>query len=101
MVLTYRGHRSGRAFSIPLRYAPMANGRLVALAVDRRRKLWWRSFTTPRDATAVLRRERIPVVGAVAEGRGRDEAAAAYTGRYRRAGRLVRDAALVVFEPSG
>jgi hypothetical protein len=100
-VLTYHGHRSGRTFSIPVRYAAMSDGRLVALAVDRRRKLWWRSFATPRDATVMLRRERIPVVGRVAEGRGREEASAAYTARYRRSGRLVADAALVVFEPSG
>ncbi len=42
VVLTYHGHRSGRAFSIPLRYAELHDGGLVALAVDHERKLWWR-----------------------------------------------------------
>ena len=44
LVLSYRGHRSGRTFRIPLRYAETADGAFVAVAVRPDRKLWWRSF---------------------------------------------------------
>jgi hypothetical protein len=101
VVLTYHGHRSGRVFSIPLRYAELSDGRLVALAVDRERKLWWRSFTRPRSATLTLRREQVAVMGALVDGHRRDEALAAYTARYRRSSGIAQNAALVVFERSG
>jgi hypothetical protein len=100
-VLTYRGRRSGQTFSIPLRYAEMTDGRLVALAVHPKRKLWWRSFNAPRDATLTLRGEHLAVVGALVGGRARDEARAVYAARYPRSARLLEDAALVMFERSG
>ena len=55
LVLTYRGHRSGRTFRIPLRYATMPGDRVVALAVGADGKLWWRSFSEPGPATLVVR----------------------------------------------
>jgi hypothetical protein len=100
LVLTYAGHRSGRTFSIPLRYAELPDRRVVIVAVRPRRKLWWRSFAAPLDATALLRGRHVTVVGRLVDGEARDEALAAYDARYRRSAHLVRDAAVVVLEPS-
>jgi hypothetical protein len=101
LVLTYRGHRSGRTFSIPLRYAELPDRRLVTVAVGPSRKLWWRSFRSPGDATITLRGVELLATGSLAGGSVRDEAAAAYTTRYPRSGRVLDAAALVVFERSG
>ncbi len=101
LVLTYRGHRSGATFSIPLRYAETPDGRFVAAAVDREQKRWWRSFTEPRTATLLVRGTKLAVVGAVADGPRHDAAHAAYVGRYPRSAGLLGDAALVVFGRAG
>ena len=100
LVLTYRGHRSGRSFSIPLRYAALSNGRVVSLAVEPDRKLWWRSFADPREAELALRGRRRRVVGTLATGATRHEARAAYVARYPRSSRLAANAAFVVFTPT-
>jgi hypothetical protein len=100
-LLSYEGHRSGRTFHIPVRYAELGDGRVVAIAVRPRRKLWWRSFAEPREAALELRGHRVPVVGRLAEGDAREQAAAAYASRYPGSAGLVRDAALVVFEWAG
>ena len=101
LVLTYRGHRSGRSFSIPLRYAELADGRLVAAAVRPASKLWWRSFRSSRDAVITLRRADFAASATLAAGQARAEAAAAYEARYPRSARLLDDAALVVFTRTG
>jgi hypothetical protein len=101
LVLTYRGRRSGRTFSIPLRYAELPDGRLVALAVGPAQKLWWRSFRTPREAVLTLRGEHVAVVGAVVEGHQRAAARGGYEARYPRSARLLEGAALVVFARAG
>ena len=100
IVVEYEGHRTGRTFAIPLRYAQAADGRLVAVAVDPGRKQWWRSFTEPRSAVVLQRGQRHEVVGTLAEGGARDEARQAYVAQYSRSARLVDDAAFVVFERS-
>jgi hypothetical protein len=100
LVLSYRGHRSGRAFDIPLRYAETADRRLVVVAVAPEGKLWWRSFVGATPASVTFRRRTRPVVGALAEGEARDEARAAYVARYPRSASLVTDAAVVVLVPS-
>lgn len=100
VVLDYEGRRTGRSFAIPLRYAETADGRLVALAVEPRRKQWWRSFVEPRAAVVLHRGRRHEVVGTLAEGTARDAARESYVARYPRSARLVDDAALVVFERS-
>jgi hypothetical protein len=100
-VLAYEGHRSGRTFEIPLRYAAAAEGRFVAVAVRPERKLWWRSFAEPREAGLLVRCERVRAVGRLAAGEARQQAAAAYVARYPRSQGLVRDAAVVVFERAG
>ncbi len=113
VVLTYRGHRSGREFRIPLQYVELPDARIVAVAVGAGRKLWWRSFTEPAAAELLLRRRRRPVHGRVLEGEARREALRAYLSRFgRAAGPLgVRggagdaeldgaDAVVVAFDPS-
>jgi hypothetical protein len=100
IVLEYQGRRTARTFAIPLRYAEAADGRLVAIAVDPRRKQWWRSFVEPRPAVVLHRGQRHDVVGTLAESAARDEARGDYVARYPRSARLVDDAALVVFERS-
>ena len=100
-VLSYEGRRSGRTFHIPVRYAELGGGRFVVVAVGPERKLWWRSFAEPRRASFLVRGAAAPVVGRLAEGDRREEAAAAYRSRYPRSAGLLRDAALVVFERTG
>ncbi len=100
-VLEYEGRMSGRTFVIPLRYAETGDGRLVALAGDPGRKLWWRSFSEPHPAAVLLRRQRCKMVGTLAQGTLRDQARAAYAARYPRSTGLLGDAALVVFERAG
>ena len=100
-VLSYDGHRSGRTFHIPVRYAELGDDRLVAIAVRPERKLWWRSFAEPRDATLELRGHRVRVVGRLVEGDVRKQAAAAYASRYPHSAGLASDAALVVFQRAG
>jgi hypothetical protein len=100
LVLEYRGHRSGRTFRIPLRYAETADGTVVAVAVRPERKLWWRSFRQPADARLTMRGRAVDVRGALATGDTREEALAAYLARYPRSARLVRDAAVVVWCPT-
>ena len=100
LVLEYRGHRSAHSYRIPLRYAQSAGGDIVALAVEPERKLWWRSFDEPAQATLVLRGAQLPVVGALTGGDERDQALAAYGARFPRSATLARDAAVVVFTPA-
>jgi hypothetical protein len=85
VVVAYHGHRSGREFRIPLRYAETADGAFLALAVQPERKLWWRSFTRPARATLLIRGERRPVRGRVVDGAERRTALDAYLVRYPRA----------------
>jgi hypothetical protein len=99
LVLSYRGRRSARTFDIPLRYAETADGRLVVVAVEPERKLWWRSFADGATATVTLRGAHRAVDGALMTGASRDEALAAYAGVYPRSARVVRDAAVVVLVP--
>jgi hypothetical protein len=93
LVLTYRGHRSGRTFRIPLRYATMPGGRVVALAVGADGKLWWRSFSQPSPATLLVRGTERAVNGRLLQGDERRAALRAYLVRFpRSAGPLgVRD----------
>lgn len=100
-MVSYRGHRSGRAFRVPLRYAAAPGGRFVALAVQPEEKLWWRSFTEPAPATLTVRRRRIETRGELAEGEARERSLAVYVARYPRSATLARDAAIVEFTPEG
>jgi hypothetical protein len=94
IVLAYRGHRSGRTFRIPLRYATMPGDRIVALAVGADGKLWWRSFSQPAAATLLVRGAERAVSGRLLQGEERRAALRAYLARFpRAAGPLgVRDA---------
>jgi hypothetical protein len=99
VVVSYQGHRSGRSFRIPLRYAVSPDGRFVALAVRPEEKLWWRSFTEPASATLTVRRRRIEARGVLTEGEARERALAVYVARFPRSAHLVREAAIVEFTP--
>ena len=101
VVLAYRGHRSGRLFRIPLRYAETTDGAVVAVAVRPKQKRWWRSFAEPAPATVTLRGERVEVIGALALGEDRERALETYVARFPRSAGLARDAAIVVFTPAG
>jgi hypothetical protein len=96
LTLAYRG-RSGRSFRIPVRYAETTDGAIVALAVHPERKLWWRSFAAPSEATLTLRGDRVEATGALAAGDDRERALQAYVARFPRSADLARDAAIVVF----
>lgn len=101
IVLEYHGRKTGRTFAIPLRYAQLADRRLVALAVEPAGKQWWRSFVEPRRAVVLHRGQRHELVGTLAEGTARDAAREAYAARYPRSAQLSENAALVVFERTG
>jgi hypothetical protein len=98
VVVEYRGHRSGRTFRIPLRFARVTKDAVVAVAVQPQRKLWWRSFARPAAAVRRLAGSDVAAVGARVEGASRERALAAYVARFPGSARLTRDAAVVVFE---
>ena len=85
VVLAYRGHRSGRGFRIPLRYAETPDGSIVAVAVRPERKLWWRSFARPTDASLLVAGVSRAVTGRLLDGEERRAALRAYLGRFPRA----------------
>jgi hypothetical protein len=98
-LLTYRGYRSGRTFTIPVLYATDGD-RVVAVAARPERKLWWRTFRPRAAAQLTVRRARRDVVGRVVDGEERDGAVEAYLARFPRAARSARaGAAVVTFEP--
>lgn len=101
LVLEYHGHRSGRSFRIPLRYAAASDGGLVAIALRPGQKLWWRSFatSTPAPAKLTLHGRTVAAHGTVAEHAARAVALSAYLARYPRSAGLAADAAVVVFTP--
>jgi hypothetical protein len=101
LLLSYRGHRSGREYRIPLRYAETPDRRFVALALRPDGKAWWRSFTAPAHATLTVRGSRIRVSGELATRAGREEALDAYLARYRRSAHVAHGAAVVVFTAAG
>ena len=87
VVVAYRGHRSARAFRIPVRYSEMPDGRIVALAVQPERKLWWRSFVEPTPATILVRGSDRAVTGRLLQGDERRAALRAYVSPFPRAKR--------------
>ena len=99
VVVSYCGRRSGRSFRIPLRYAAFPDGRLVALAVQPERKLWWRSFAEPAPASLTIRRKRVEARGALTEGDARERALTVYVARFPRSAHLAQEAAIVEFLP--
>jgi len=99
LLLSYRGHRSGRHYEIPLRYAETEDGCLVTVAVDAEAKLWWRSFRAPSPALVLLRGEGLAVSGAVADGVLRANMLARYAVGRPRVERLTEGAAVVLFTP--
>jgi hypothetical protein len=99
VLVAYSGRRSGRRFRIPLRYAPTADGAVVAVALRPERKQWWRAFAPAGPATLTLRGADVPADGQLATGEARAAALEAYLGRYPRSRGVAHDAAVVVFRP--
>jgi hypothetical protein len=99
VLVAYSGRRSGRRFRIPLRYAPTADGAVVAVALRPERKQWWRAFAPAGPATLTLRGADVPADGQLATGEARAAALEAYLGRYPRSRGVAHDAAIVVFRP--
>jgi hypothetical protein len=100
MLLAYHGPRSGRRFEIPLRYLELGDRRLAAVAVGPERKLWWRAFRDPTEASLVVRGSTLAATGVLKEASERTSVLARYNGGSARLERLTRDAAVVVFTPS-
>ena len=96
LLLAYRGHRTGRVYEIPLRYARLGDRRLVVVALRPEGKRWWRSVVSPTSVRLVLRGARLDAVAEVLEGDGREAARRAYAKGSARVERLTRDAAVVL-----
>ena len=76
LLLTYRGRRSGRPYSLPVLFERV-DGRLVVVTPGRE-STWWRNFETPRACTVWYRGEPRPATGAVLDGDDRDRSLRAY-----------------------
>ena len=99
VLVAYSGRRSGRRFRIPLRYAPTADGAVVAVALRPEGKEWWRAFAPAGPATLTLRGADVTAHGQVSAGVARAAALEAYLARYPRSRSVMEDAAVVVFRP--
>jgi hypothetical protein len=102
MLLTYTGPRSGRTFTIPLRYARDPSGTVVALASSPERKRWWRAFRDGDPAGLLVAGRTLAVRGRVLEADEAADALRVYLLRYPRAGRwLGLDQASLRETPNG
>jgi hypothetical protein len=64
LLLTVRGRRTGRRYSIPVGY--QRDGRDVVVLVSKaRRKSWWRNFRRPHPAKLLVQGRRYSAVGEV------------------------------------
>jgi deazaflavin-dependent oxidoreductase (nitroreductase family) len=102
MLLTYRGARTGRSFTIPLRYARRGDA-VLALAVAPRSKQWWRAFQSRAAATLAISGRVRAVDGRLLAGPEADEALGSYLARFPRSSWLLEagadEIALVEFVP--
>lgn len=61
VVVSYRGMRSGRCFSVPVNYAiTEEGGRRRIWITSQRNRVWWRNFVGGREAELVLDGESVP-----------------------------------------
>lgn len=98
--IRYRGHKTGRWYSLPAQYA-MNEARpdvVVVYPGHPDRKVWWRSFVEDTEAILVIRRAELDATGKVVNAGDDDRAWAVdtYTGRFRRV-RIPDSDPLVVF----
>lgn len=85
MVLSYRGHRSGRHYELPLQYVAQGN-RLIVWAGTAEAKTWWRNFTSARNVELTLRgRAVLGLANLIDDDERRATALRAYFERYPRA----------------
>ncbi|HKY92343.1 MAG TPA: nitroreductase/quinone reductase family protein [Nevskiaceae bacterium] len=73
LVLSYTGRRSGRTFTLPLRYAVSGDGWVCFTSDDAK---WWRNFEEPRPVSVVVRGATVAGVATtqrVAAGESLDE----------------------------
>ena len=80
LLLSYRGRRSGRRFTVPVMYAQTA-GDLVVFVGHPERKSWWRNLRGGAQVEVRLRGGRLCGNAIVTDG----EAAGSYLERYPRA----------------
>ena len=99
-MLTYRGHRSGRLYRIPLRYVELDDGRLASVALRPESKDWWRTFREPSPASLTVRGSTQAVTGALTDAHERVSVLARYSDGSSRLERATRGAAVVVFTPT-
>ena len=64
LLVTYRGCRSGRAFTLPVQYVRDEEAFVVTVGAPGA-KQWWRNFTEPRPAELLVRRRPVAVIGEV------------------------------------
>ena len=68
LLVTYRGRRSGRAFTVPVQYVRDEDAFVVTVGAPGV-KQWWRNFTGPRPAELLVRRRPVAVIGEMATDR--------------------------------
>ena len=64
LLVTYRGRRSGRGFTLPVQYGRDEDAFVVTVGTPGA-KQWWRNFTGPRPAELLVRRRPVAVIGEV------------------------------------
>jgi deazaflavin-dependent oxidoreductase (nitroreductase family) len=79
VLVTYRGRRSGRSFTVPVMYAE-STGELIVLVGHPERKSWWRNLREGAPVELRLRGRRLHGTATVTDA----EAAAPYIARYPR-----------------
>jgi deazaflavin-dependent oxidoreductase (nitroreductase family) len=93
LLITYRGRRSGRAFTIPVMYAER-EGTLTIFVGHPERKRWWRNLHGGAEVEVRLRGRRLRAHAEVVE----DGAAVdSYLDRYPKAGTAIEAAASPTF----
>ena len=88
VLITYRGRRSGRRFTIPVMYAERGRA-LIILVGHAEQKRWWRNLRGGAEVELRLRGRHLRGQAEVVEGKA---AVDAYLGRYPHA-RLATEAA--------
>ena len=93
LLISYRGRRSGRRFTIPVMYAE-CEGTLAILVGHPARKTWWRNLRGGAEVEVRLRGDRLCGQAAVVDDAG---AASTYFERYPRAQAARKDAEAPIF----
>lgn len=88
VLVTYRGQRSGREYTIPVAYA-RDGGALVAVT-PKSETVWWTNFREPAACTVRLQGTREPAIGAVVtDDADRADLLEAYAEQRRLLGRVL------------